>query len=383
MDATNDAGPLAFRPSRPFTLGVELELMLLDGTTGQLASESPALLGDLQGHEFSANIKAEITQSMIEVNSGVHASADSLEAELRDICAGLNRAAARHRLALSGGGAHPFRDWPQRDIFPAARFDRLYEVYGYLVKQFTVFGQHIHVGVETPDDAIYLTHVFNCFVPHFTALAAASPFQRGVDTTFQSSRANVISMFPLSGHLPDVSGWREFEAYFSRMQRTGLVRSMKDFYWDARPKPEFGTVELRVCDAPLAVAHATDIAALCQAIARCYLDRRPRLNTSLQYDTYTINRFKAAKSAWDAAILDVEADRTMSLADSALSLVDRCLPYCAESRAIVRLERLRRRIQARVTDAGWMREVIGGNCDWVRLMMAQSSRLFEPAGAVA
>jgi gamma-glutamyl:cysteine ligase YbdK (ATP-grasp superfamily) len=133
----------------------------------------------------------------------------------------------------------------------------------------------------------------------------------------------------------------------------------------------------------LAVTHAADLASLCQAIARRYLDRRPRLNTSLQYDTYTINRFKAAKSAWDAAIVDVEADRTMSLADSAASLVDRCLPYCTGSGAIERLERLRRRIQARVTDADWMREVIGRNCDWVQLMMAQSHRLFEPAGAVA
>lgn len=357
--------------------------MLLDGTTGQLASESPALLRDLQGQAFAGSIKAEITQSMIEVNSGVHATADSLEAELRDICTALKRAGSALGLALSGGGAHPFRDWPQREIYPDERFDRLHEIYGYLVKQFTVFGQHVHVGVETADDAIYLTHVFNCFVPHFTALAAASPFQRGVDTTFQSSRVNVISMFPLSGHLPDVGGWREFEAYFSRMRRTGLVSSMKDFYWDARPKPEFGTVELRVCDMPLSIAHAADIAALCQAIARCYLDRRPRLNTSLQYDTYTVNRFKAAKSAWNATILDIERDRPASLAQSAESLIERCLPYCADRDAVARLERLRARIHARSTDAGWMRAVMGRNCDWARLLMVQSDRLFEPAGAGA
>lgn len=379
--ASSDAGPGAFQPSQPFTLGAELELMVLDGTTGQLASESPALLHALHGCAFAASIKAEITQSMIEVNSGVHSSADSLEEELRDICASLRDAAAGRGLALSGGGAHPFRDWPQREIFPDERFDRLHELYGYLVKQFTVFGQHIHVGVETADDAVYLTHVFNSFVPHFIALSAASPFQRGIDTAFQSSRVNVISMFPLSGHLPDVGSWCEFEGYFSRMRRTGLVESMKDFYWDVRPKPEFGTVEIRVCDSPLSIAHAADLAALCQAIARRYLDRRPCLDTSLQYDAYTVNRFKAAKWAWDAVILDIELDRSAALSGSAASLIDRCLPYCADQDARGRLDRLRARIAAGRTDADWMRGVMERNCEWSRLLMAQSERLFEPAHA--
>lgn len=379
--ASSDAGTGAFHPSQPFTLGAELELMVLDGTTGQLASESPALLRALKGRAFAASIKAEITQSMIEVNSGVHSSADSLEEELRDICVSLRDAAADRGLALSGGGAHPFRDWPQRDIYPDERFDRLQENYGYLVKQFTVFGQHVHVGVTSADDAVYLTHVFNCFVPHFMALAAASPFQRGVDTGFQSSRVNVISMFPLSGQLPDVRDWREFEAYFARMRRTGLARTMKDFYWDARPKPEFGTVELRACDMPLTITHAADIAALCQAIARCYLDRRPRLDTALQHDVGAVNRFKAAKSAWEATILDTEFDRPVSLAESAASLIERCMPYCADRGSSDRLERLQRRIAARSTDADWMREVMGRSCDWARLLMAQSARLFEPGEA--
>lgn len=376
--ASSDAGPGAFHPSQPFTLGTELELMVLDGATGQLASESPALLRALEGREFAASIRAEITQSMIEVNSGVHSSADSLEAELREICACLRDAAAGQGIVLSGGGAHPFRDWPQRDIYPDERFDRLQETYGYLVKQFTVFGQHVHVGVTSADDAIYLTHVFNCFVPHFTALAAASPFQRGVDTDFQSSRVNVISMFPLSGQLPAVRDWREFAAYFSRMQRTGLVRTMKDFYWDARPKPEFGTVELRVCDMPLTITHAADIAALCQAIARCYLNRRPRFDIALQHEAGTVNRFKAAKSAWDATILDTEFDRPALLAESAASLIERCMPYCADRGATDRLERLRRRIAAHSTDADWIRDLVGRNCGWPRLLMAQSARLFEP-----
>ncbi len=373
----NNEGLGEFHESRSFTLGVELELMLLDESNGQLAPDSPGLLHDLETHRLSAQIKAEITQSMIEVNSGIHMSIDSLEHELRELCAAVQATARDRHLLLCGGGAHPFRDWPQRQIFPDARFDRVYETYGYLAKQFTVFGQHIHVGVTSADDAIYLAHVFNRFVPHLIALSAASPFQRGIDTAFQSSRLNVVSMFPLSGHLPDVCSWRDFTEYFSRMRRTGLVRSMKDFYWDVRPKPEFGTVEIRVCDTPVTVALAADLATLAQAIARFFLETRPALDTALQYDLYAVNRFLAARFACDATILDIEFDRPILLADSIGSLIDRCVPFCADAGAVARLERLRARAQHRYTDAEWMRATMRRDADWARLMAIQSARLLE------
>jgi len=373
----NDEGLGKFRVSQPFTLGVELELMLLDETSGQLASDSPALLRDLEMHQFSSKIKAEIAQSMIEVNSGVHTTAASLEEELLSLCAAVQAAARDRQLLLCGGGAHPFREWPRREIFPASRFARVYETYGYLAKQFAVCGQHIHVGVASPDDALYLGHIFSRFVPHFIALSAASPFQRGVDTEFQSSRVNVVSMFPLSGHLPDIHNWPDFTAYFSRMQRTGLVRSMKDFYWDVRPKPEFGTVEIRVCDTPVTVAQAAELATLAQAIARLYLERRPALDTVLQYDLYAVNRFMAARFACDATILDIELDRSAVLAHSIDALIDRCMPFCADSGAPARLERLRTRAKQRCSDAEWMRATVRRDPDWARLMALQSARLLE------
>ena len=366
-----------FRASEPFTLGVELELMLLEAGSGQLAPESPALLRDLESHRLSAQIKAEITMSMIEFNSGIHMSADSLEQELRGLCSAVQAAAGNRHLMLCGGGAHPFRDWPQREIYPEPRFEKVHEIYGYLAKKFTVFGQHVHVGVSGAEDAIYLAHVFNRFVPHFIALSAASPFQRGIDTTFQSSRVNVVSQFPLSGHLPDVHIWRDFEAYFSRMRRTGLVESMKDFYWDVRPKPEFGTIEIRVCDTPVTVALAADLATLAQAIARLYLETRPTIETSLQYDLYAVNRFLAARFAFEATILDIELDRTTSLADSIGTLIERCKQVCTDSADVARLDRLDRRAQRRHTDAEWMRATMQGDTDWARLMATQSARLLE------
>src|SRR5690606_877548 len=136
----------------------------------------------------------------------------------------------------------PFHHWAQRRIFPTERFSALYALYGYLAKQFTVFGQHVHIGCSSGDAAIRLTHQLARFVPHFIALAAASPFSQGEDTSFDSSRLHAISVFPLSGHMPAVEDWSAFARYYARMAGFGIVRCMKDLYWDVRPKPEFGTV---------------------------------------------------------------------------------------------------------------------------------------------
>lgn len=377
-----DEGLPEFRGSRPLTLGVELELMLVDRASGQLASQSPALLEALAGTAQAAHVKAEITQAMIELASGVHDDSETLAAELHRLCAATQAAAAAGGLLLCGGGAHPFREWPQRRIYPDERFDRLYQTYGYLVKLFTVFGQHIHVGVESADDAVYLTHALNRYLPHFIALSASSPFQRGVDTGFASSRANVVGMFPLSGHLPEVRDWGEFTGYFGRMQASGLVRSMKDFYWDVRPKPEFGTVEMRVCDTPLSASTAADLAALCQAIARRELAARRPLPTARLYEVYAVNRFQAAKAAFDAVILDVSTGRRVLLADAIAELIDDCLPGCPEA-ARARLARLRERARARELDSGWIRATQQACDDWPALMEAQAARLLAPAAFTA
>jgi carboxylate-amine ligase len=105
-------------------------------------------------------------------------------------------------VAIAGGGTHPFQKWSDRQIYPTERFLSVSEKYGFLAKQFTVFGQHVHVGCTSADDAIYLTHALIRYVPHVIALAASSPFYQGVDTAFDSSRLSVVNAFPLSGTMP-------------------------------------------------------------------------------------------------------------------------------------------------------------------------------------
>ena len=150
--------PLEFKRSEPLTFGVELELMVLNTHDYDLTRGASDLLRRLEKVKHPGEVKPEITESMIEVNSSVHTRYDALLTELRQTRDAIVTAAGKLNLAIAGGGAHPFHKWSDRRIFDTERFQRVSQLYGYLAKQFTVFGQHIHIGVQNGDDAVYLTH---------------------------------------------------------------------------------------------------------------------------------------------------------------------------------------------------------------------------------
>jgi carboxylate-amine ligase len=211
--------------------------------------------------------------------------------------------AKQQEIKIAGGGTHPFEKWSAQKIFPAARYKNLSHIYRYLSKRSTVFGQHIHVGCPSGEDALYLTHAFTRYVPQLLALSASSPFYQGVDTGFNSSRSTVFSAFPMSGVIPMVKTWQEFSDYYFKLKRLKIIESMKDFYWDIRPKPEFGTVEVRVCDTPLTIKKAVMIAAYIQAIAMYLLQERPLVVESGLYDVYSYNRFQASRYGFDGQFI--------------------------------------------------------------------------------
>ena len=146
-------------------------------------------------------------------------------------------------------------------------------------------------------------------MPIFIALSASSPFVDGVDTFFQSARLNAVSAFPLSGQCPALRDWAEFIEHFSFLQACGIARSIKDLYWDIRPKPEFGTVEIRVCDTPLTVERATALAALAQSLVHHLLRTRPVLSTQLQLYVARYNKFPVSYTHLDVYKRQIEAIR--------------------------------------------------------------------------
>ena len=350
-------GQLVFRRSDSLSVGVELELQILNSRDYNLARDAADLLRVVAKVEHPGEIKPEITESMIEVNSSIHTRYAALLAELRQIRDAVSQAAVRLNLRIAGGGSHPYHKWSDRRIYPTERFKHLLEVYGYLAKQFTVFGQHIHIGCPDGDAAIYLTHMLARYMPHFIALSASSPFQEGADTGFHSSRLNTVSAFPLSGTMPFVQSWEEFAAYFEKMRGYGIVGSMKDFYWDVRPKPEFGTVEIRVLDTPLAVEHSAMLAAFAQSLAHYLLHERPWPAAADIYLVYRYNRFQACRYGLDAAYVDAYTQEKTVLEQDLLRTLDLLEPHALALDADAALEALRARVAAHESDAAWLRGV--------------------------
>lgn len=353
---------LTFKNSEPLTLGVELELELVDQRDGDLTRAATDLLRIVQKRHPELDVKLEITESMIEVATGVQRNYGGLLAELRKLRDAVCEGARLLHIGVCGGGTHPFQFWNERHIADGERMRFLSDLYGYLAKQFTVFGQHVHVGVPDGDAAIRLVHGLARYVPHFIALAASSPFLQGEDTAFDCVRMNTVSSFPLSGRMPFVRNWAEFTEYFAKMRATGVVKSMKDFYWDIRPKPEYGTVEVRVFDCPLGVERAAALAIYLQCVARRILGEQSPVLTEDAYLVYSFNRFQACRFGLRGEIVDPFTRERLALAQDIRNTV-----------ATIRR-------QSGPSEQAALREIMscleqGNDATWLRARYAQSGAL--------
>ncbi|HEY2629126.1 MAG TPA: YbdK family carboxylate-amine ligase, partial [Usitatibacter sp.] len=321
-----------------------------------LVRGAPDLLARLEKMKLGGEVKPEITESMIEVNSSVKTRYDDLLAELTLIRDAIVGAADKLNFAVCGGGAHPFHLWKDQRIYPTERFQRVSELYGYLAKQFTVFGQHIHLGVTSGDDAVYLTHQLAPYIPHFIALSASSPFSQGEDTSFETSRLHAVASFPLAGQLPPVNTWAEFNTYFDAMKGYGIVASMKDFYWDIRPKPEYGTVEIRICDTPLTVDVAAQLAAYAQTIAKDLLDNRRKEPVDPMYRVYGYNRFQACRFGYEGELVSPFREGRVRVGDDIIDTLKRLAPTAPALGTAGALAALGKRVAMNANDSLWLRE---------------------------
>lgn len=345
-----------FKASEALSMGVELELQLVNPTDLDLSASAGDLLHLLERGKFPGDIKPEMTESMIEIATGVHNRHDELLAQLRLIRDALITAGDRLNVAVCGGGTHPFQRWFDQRIFAKTRFQQLSALYGYLAKQFTVFGQHVHIGCASADEGLYLLHALNRYLPHFIALSASSPYFQGVDTLFDSARLNSVFAFPLSGRAPFLLKWSDFEHdYFAKMEKTGIVKSMKDFYWDIRPKPEFGTIELRVCDTPLTVERAAALAAYLQALCRMLLEHNEPPPVEDDYLVYNYNRFQACRFGLDGILVHPKSNQSLLLREDILATLQQLEPHAVALGSEAALGSLHREVDSEGNHASLLR----------------------------
>jgi glutamate---cysteine ligase / carboxylate-amine ligase len=373
---------LSYTASRPLTMGVELELQLLNARDFALSRGAPDLIALLHRKPaLQARITPEITESMVELNTSVHDKHETLLVELRQLRDALCEAGDKLNIEIAGGGAHPVSVWKDRRIYPTDRFLHVSRLYGYLAKQFTVFGQHVHIGCPNGDVAIQLTHQLAPYIPFFIALSAASPYAQGEETSFETSRLHAVAVFPLSGHMPRLANWDEFNRYFDEMQGYGIVKSIKDFYWDIRPKPEFGTVEVRIFDTPLTVEMAAALAALVQTLAAQLLNTKSGIGAQnvsqigdlATYRVYGYNRFQACRFGYDAMLVDPRSKQSFHLGEELAALLQRLMPTAAELGTVRPLLYLQELVAARQNGASWMRAMFAQSGELGDVMRMQAA----------
>ncbi len=363
-----------FTKSGALSIGIELELQIVNRHNYDLMPCAPDLLRLLQGHKLPGVVTPEMTESMIELATGICTDYDDALAQLTEIQGALVEAANKLDVGLAGGGTHPFQHWAQQRIFDKPRFLQLSELYGYLSKQFTVFGQHVFFFYAAAATELYTLHCISRFIPHFIALSASSPYVQGEDTGFHSARLNSVFAFPLSGRAPFALTWEDFERYFDKMTATGVVKSMKDFYWDIRPKPEYGTIEVRVMDTPLTITKAARIAAYIQTLGAYIQRERPFQPQEDDYLVYTFNRFQACRFGFDGTFVDPATREHRTLREDLIRTLVKLEGHAADCKSDVALRELLADVSARGNDAEWIREVFSREHHLPEVVRQQAGR---------
>jgi glutamate---cysteine ligase / carboxylate-amine ligase len=326
---------LAFQPSPQTTLGVELELQILDKETGDLAPGAVPIIKACQ-QDNVPGVSAELMQSMIEIKTGVCANVADVKLQLLP---GLRRV---HNIAGSLGydlamlGTHPFHRTTTSVVYPDERYERIQDRLAWLTYQRVVFGLHIHVGVPSGDLALGVINTLVQKLPHLLALSGNSPFWQGVDTGLASCRSALYRMLPQAGVPRYFPNWKDFRSYCHVMKDCKAINSFKDIYWDIRPRPDFGTIEFRICDMPPSLPVVLGIAAMTRALVDQSLQllaERPLLRRGdiRRHWVAVENKWLATRYGLAAVYIRSPSGKRRSLVLEIDDMIDRLVPIARES----------------------------------------------------
>jgi YbdK family carboxylate-amine ligase len=321
---------IPFRSSERASLGVEWELQLIDRQTRELTSGAIEILEELRPPELEEHAKAkhELLQSTIEIITGICGTVADAKADLAGTLAEVGEAAGRRGLGLMCAGTHPFTHWQTQQISPKERYLRLVEEMQWPARRLQIFGVHVHVGVRAPEKAIPMVNALSQYLPHFLALSASSPFWIGRDTGLASARTKIFEGMPTAGLPYQLSGWPEFEHYMASLISTHAIESVREVWWDIRPHPDFGTVELRICDGLPTLDEIGAVTALAQCLVEQFdtqLDRGYVLPTPASW-TLRENKWRAARYGLDAEIVVDDLGTVRPVRTALLDLVEDLLP---------------------------------------------------------
>ncbi len=288
-----------FGASPPFSLGVEEELLLVDERGDPIAAAEAVL--DSVAAPFTERVSSEIFAEQIELKTGVCDAAGQVHAQLGEA----RRAIRDAGYGLLASGLHPTADSGEAKLVAKPRYEVVRRDFGDLLRT-PPCGLHVHVGAPDPETAVCLANAFRLYLPVLQALSANSPFREGVDSGNASSRASVVRSYPRFQLPREFRDYEEFCQVSDQLIAAAGVDDYTYIWWDVRPHPKLGTVEVRAVDVQTDVLASSAIAALIQAIAAKELDQptTPGLHREALEESY----FQAASHGLDAVVLFDEED---------------------------------------------------------------------------
>jgi carboxylate-amine ligase len=316
----------AFDDAGGFTIGLEEELMLLDPVSLDLAPRAAEMLELTAGDpRFKLELPASQLEIVLPPQPTVTAAARELASARAELAAAL---AGEVRLATAG--LHPTAA-PEGELSRGPRYDRTAAEFGVLARRQLVFALQVHVAVGGADRSLAVYNGLRSRLPELAALAANAPFHAGRDTGMASARPAVARALPRQGVPPAFESWDDYARALRWGAAAGAVPEPGTWWWELRPHPLFGTLELRVADAQTTVAEAAAVVAVAVALVRSLADRHDAGERLPAVPRWRIeeNAWSAARRGLDAELADLETGTPEPARELLRALLEEVAPAAA------------------------------------------------------
>jgi carboxylate-amine ligase len=310
----NQENPITFQTSKPFSLGVEIELQIVDKNNLSLVPKAPEILSMVPA-ELKERIKPEFIRSMIEVNTEVCTNMNQVKENLTDLIQLAEKIADANNCLLFATSLHPFARYSDQVLSSHPRYSRIMDDLQLVGRRFITQGLHVHVGMDNHEDAIRVCDNIRLFLPILLALTCSSPYYEGIDTGLHSYRAKLFEALPLAGMPDELENWDTFLEMVTLLTNTGIISDIRDLWWDVRPHPDFGTLEIRICDLPSSLNEILAIAALIQGLVVNLTESDKHLNPNMQ--VLKSNRWQAARYGLEGRFVYPLLQKKISMQEAA------------------------------------------------------------------
>jgi carboxylate-amine ligase len=307
-----------------YTIGVEEELMIVDAETLDLSNSIEALLQGIP-EDLVGEVKPELLESVCEIATTPCKNTQEVAEQLRHLRRVTQETAAKEGLAIGSAGTHPFAMWEEARVVARPRYRELIAGLQFIARQELIFGVHVHVAVDDPDKAIHVANGMRVHVPLLLALSANSPFWRADETGLLSTRTPIFRAFPRVGIPPRYDNWADYEKRIEFMKTAKTIQDYTYLWYDVRPHPVFGTVEVRVMDSQTRVEHTLGLAAMVQALVKelCEHYESGKKLSRYPYEMLDENKFIAARHGLDSELVDLPKATRVPTKQLARRVLDR------------------------------------------------------------